>query len=165
MKYTRRLTTDKEKQNRTTAVSKMKKTVLSRILSYVYPVLLGALLALNYALFVVPNNFAPSGVNGIAVMIQHALNRTEYVSYISLLINVPLCVFAYFKIDKAFGVNTLLFSLSYSFVFLFFTKVQAVKDFLQPFVYSSDGVDTIYPSLIAGLIMGFCIGFSVKNNS
>lgn len=143
----------------------MKKLVLSRVLSYVYPVLLGALLALDYALFIVPNNFAPSGVNGIAVMIQHALKKTEYVSYISLLINVPLCVFAYFKIDKTFAVNTLLFSLSYSLIFLLLTKVKAVSNFLQPFVYSSDGVDTIYPSLIAGLIMGFCIGFSVKNNS
>ena len=100
----------------------MKKLVLSRVLSYVYPVLLGALLALDYALFVVPNNFAPSGVNGIAVMIQHALKKTEYVSYISLLINVPLCVFAYFKIDKTFAVNTLLFSLSYSLIFLLLTK-------------------------------------------
>lgn len=143
----------------------MKKLVLSRVLSYVYPVLLGALLALDYALFIVPNNFAPSGVNGIAVMIQHALKKTEYVSYISLLINVPLCVFAYFKIDKTFAVNTLLFSLSYSLIFLLLTKVEAVNNFLQPFIYSSDGVDTIYPSLIAGLIMGFCIGFSVKNNS
>lgn len=143
----------------------MKKVKLSDVLTYIYPVLLGTLLAFDYALFIVPNNFAPSGVNGIAVMVQHMMQKTEYVSYVSLLINIPLCVFAYFKIDKVFAVKTLEFSLSYSLIFLVLTKVEAINDALKPFVYESKGVDTIYPALIAGLIMGFCIGFSVKNNS
>ena len=127
--------------------------------------LLGVLLAVDYALFVVPNNFAPSGVNGIAVMVQHVMKKTEYVSYVALLINIPLCVFAYFKIDKTFAIKTLEFSLSYSLIFLVLTKVESINEALKPFVYESKGVDTIYPALIAGLIMGFCIGFSVKNNS
>lgn len=143
----------------------MKKAKLSNVLTYIYPVLLGTLLAFDYALFVVPNNFAPSGVNGIAVMVQHVMKRTEYVSYVALLINIPLCVFAYFKIDKVFAIKTLEFSLSYSLIFLVLTKVEAISNVLKPFVYESKGVDTIYPALIAGLIMGFCIGFSVKNNS
>lgn len=143
----------------------MKKVKLSDVLTYIYPVLLGTLLAIDYALFVVPNDFAPSGVNGIAVMVQHIMNRTEYVSYVALLINIPLCVFAYFKIDRMFAIKTLEFSLSYSLIFLVLTKVDAVNEALKPFVYESNGVDTIYPTLIAGLIMGFCIGFSVKNNS
>ncbi len=143
----------------------MKKVKLSDILTYIYPVLLGALLAVDYALFVVPNNFAPSGVNGIAVMVQHVMKRTEYVSYVALLINIPLCVFAYFKIDRIFAIKTLEFSLSYSLIFLVLTKVGSISEGLKPFVYESKGVDTIYPALIAGLIMGFCIGFSVKNNA
>ncbi len=143
----------------------MKKNRLSKIVYFVSPFLLGALLALNYALFVVPNNFAPSGVNGIAVIIQHLMDNTEYVSYVALLINVPLCVFAYFKIEKEFALRTLAFSLSYSFSFLLFTKVEAVDKFLSLFRYVSGDVDTIYPALIAGLVMGFCIGFSVKSNS
>ncbi len=143
----------------------MKKVKLSDILTYTYPVLLGALLAVDYALFVVPNNFAPSGVNGIAVMVQHVMKKTEYVSYVALLINIPLCVFAYFKIDKTFAIKTLEFSLSYSLIFLVLTKVESINEALKPFVYESKGVDTIYPALIAGLFMGFCIGFSVKNNS
>ena len=128
----------------------MKKVKLSNVLTYIYPVLLGTLLAFDYALFIVPNNFAPSGVNGIAVMVQHVMKRTEYVSYVSLLINIPLCVFAYFKIDKVFAVKTLEFSLSYSLIFLVLTKVDAIDDALKPFVYESKGVDTIYPALIAG---------------
>ncbi|MBO5713814.1 MAG: YitT family protein, partial [Clostridia bacterium] len=33
--------------------------------------LVGILLAFNYILFITPNNFAPAGINGIAVMIQY----------------------------------------------------------------------------------------------
>lgn len=137
----------------------MKKHNISVVLSYVYPVFLGALLALDYTLFIVPNNFAPSGINGIAVMIQYKLDFN--IAYMSLLINVPLCIFAFFKIEKEFAVKTLTFSVAYSLAYILFDKIS----FIQYFKYITDGHDTIYPALIAGLIMGFCIGFSVKNNS
>ena len=136
----------------------MKKN-LKTAFEYITPALLGALLALNYVLFIVPNNFAPSGINGIAVMIQYKLNFS--VAYMSLLINVPLCVFAYFKIDKIFAVKTLIFSTCYSVAYLVFGKIE----FLDKFKYVTNGIDTIYPTLIAGLIMGLCIGVSIKNNS
>ena len=137
----------------------MKKHNISVVLSYVYPVFLGALLALDYTLFIVPNNFAPSGINGIAVMIQYKLDFN--IAYMSLLINVPLCIFAFFKIEKEFAVKTLTFSVAYSLTYILYDKI----NFIQYFKYITDGHDTIYPALIAGLIMGFCIGFSVKNNS
>lgn len=137
----------------------MKKHNISVVLSYVYPVFLGALLALDYTLFIVPNNFAPSGINGIAVMIQYKLDFN--IAYMALLINVPLCIFAFFKIEKEFAVKTLTFSVAYSLTYILYDKI----NFIQYFKYITDGHDTIYPALIAGLIMGFCIGFSVKNNS
>ena len=52
-----------------------------RAMQYVWSMLLGALLAVNYTLFVVPNDFAPSGVNGIAVMIQYAIKKTDFMAY------------------------------------------------------------------------------------
>lgn len=137
----------------------MKKHNISVVLSYVYPVFLGALLALDYTLFIVPNNFAPSGINGIAVMIQYKLDFN--IAYMALLINVPLCIFAFFKIEREFAVKTLTFSVAYSLTYILYDKI----NFIQYFKYITDGHDTIYPALIAGLIMGFCIGFSVKNNS
>lgn len=136
----------------------MNKLKLQKILSYVYPVLLGAFLALDYTLFIVPNNFAPSGINGIAVMIQYKLNFS--IAYMSLLINIPLCVFAFFKIDKDFAVKTLLFSVAYSLFYLLFNNLN-----LDRFKYNAEDIDTIYPVIIAGLITGLCIGVSVKNNS
>ena len=44
--------------------------------------------AVNYELFVFPNQFAPSGLNGICTMVQHITGIS--VGYLSLIINVPL---------------------------------------------------------------------------
>ena len=51
--------------------------------------------ALDYELFVFPNAFAPSGINGICTMIQYISGIS--VGYMSLLINVPLALIVYFK--------------------------------------------------------------------
>ena len=123
----------------------MKNTVLK----YVFIVLLGCLLALNYTLFIVPNGFAPAGINGIAVMIQYKLNFS--VGFMSLIINVPLCILAFFFINKRFAIGTLVFCLVYSLVYLIFQNID-----IERFKYNAEGVDTIYPVLIAGVISGFC---------
>ena len=44
------------------------------VLEYVFIVLLGVLMSLGYIFFVITNNFAPAGINGIAVMVQYKLN-------------------------------------------------------------------------------------------
>ncbi len=144
----------------------MKKAKIQDVLGFISPVLLGAVLAINYTLFVVPNDFAPSGVNGIAVMIQYLLNSTELMAYMSLVINLPLCVFAYLKIEKSFAVRTFLFTITYSAVYFLLNSASLpFTELVEPFRYRTNGMNTIYPSIIAGLIMGVCIGFSVKNDS
>jgi len=119
------------------------------VLKYVSIVLLGCLLALNYTLFIVPIGFAPAGINGIAVMIQYKLNFS--VGFMSLIINIPLCVLAFFFINKRFAIGTLVFCLVYSLLFLLFQNID-----IERFKYNAEGVDTIYPVLIAGVISGFC---------
>ena len=61
-----------------------KKYILKTILNYSIIIVLGALLALDYILFIVPNSFAPAGINGIAVMIQYAFDFS--IGYMSLII-------------------------------------------------------------------------------
>ena len=64
----------------------------SHIFNYAALVILAMLAAFNYEIFVHPNSFAPSGVNGIATMIQYLLNFS--VGYMSLLINIPMLIVA-----------------------------------------------------------------------
>lgn len=43
---------------------------LNTAVSYTFIAILAAVHALGYYLFIVPNDFAPAGINGIATMIQ-----------------------------------------------------------------------------------------------
>ena len=74
------------------------------------------LLAFTYQLFIVKNNFAPAGINGIATMIQYKTGFS--IGYMSLIINVPLCSLAYFFVNRDFAKKSLLFCLVYSFAYL-----------------------------------------------
>lgn len=130
----------------------------SNALSYVMVIAVALLLALNYHIFIVKNNFAPAGLNGIATMIQYKTGFS--ISYMSLLINIPLSVFAYFFVQKSFAVKTLIFSLVYSFAFLFLQKMGF--EFVQ---YNANGHDTIYPVIISGVISGVVYGVCFRTNA
>ena len=77
----------------------MKKT--SKLLSYGIILAMACLMALNYRILILENSFAPAGLNGIATMIQYKLNFS--VGYMSLLINVPLCLMAFFVVDRDYA--------------------------------------------------------------
>lgn len=69
------------------------------LLLYIVPILLsGVVRALGIHIFVTPNNFAPGGINGIAVMLEYGtgLNSGWYL----LMINIPLFFIAFFLLGK-----------------------------------------------------------------
>ncbi len=126
--------------------------------TYLSIVLVAILLAFNYKLFIIENNFAPAGLNGIATMIQYKTGFS--IGYMSLIINVPLCIFAYFFINKKFAKRSLTFCVTYSFVFLYLQKIN-----LSQFQYNAQGHDTIFPVLLSGVISGFVYGMCFRTNS
>ena len=131
-----------------------------KITDYAIIAAMAVLMALNYDLFVVRNKFAPSGLNGVATMIDYLTGGKMNLAYMSLVINVPLCVFAYFFVGKDFALKTLAYCLIYSGVYLLLSKTNV----LNSFRYDSKGADTIYPVLISGVISGFAYGFAFRRN-
>lgn len=129
------------------------------VLEYAIIVLLGLLLATNYSLFITENNFAPAGINGICVMIQYKLHFS--IGYMSLIINTPLCILAYFFVNKKFAIKTFVFCVCYSLFYLVQQQTNVFKDF----VYNAEGIDTVYPVGIAGILSGFINGILFKFNS
>ena len=125
---------------------------------YLQIVFSAILLAFVYYVFIITNNFAPAGLNGIATMIQYKTGFS--ISYMSLLINVPLSVLAYFLVQKDFAVKTLLFSVVYSVSFLLLQN--STLDFIQ---YNALGHDTIYPVILSGVIGGAVYGTCFRNNA
>ena len=131
-----------------------KRNVIQTLITFLF----GVFYSLSYVLFVTPNHFAPSGINGLAVMVQDSFGFS--VGYLSLIINVPLCLFAFIFINKEFSLKTLVFCGAYSISYLIFDKMD-----LERFKYYSDGIDTIYPAVLAGMACGVCYGFLFKINS
>lgn len=118
------------------------------------------LMALNYEVFILQNAFAPAGVNGIATMIQYKFNFS--VGYMNLLINLPLCIWAFFWLNKDYACKTLLFTLSFSIFLLVFKY--GIIDFSR-FVYVTDnGTSTILAPVAASVVNGFIYGSIVRLN-
>ena len=131
---------------------------MKKFWSYFSIMISAILLACMYYIFIIPNHFAPAGLNGIATMIQHKTGFS--ISYMSLLINIPLSVLAYFLIQRDFAVKTLLFSVTYSFSFL--ALQNSGLSFIQ---YNAFDHDTIYPVILSGVIGGIVYGICFRNNA
>ena len=129
-----------------------------KIPGYVSVIVAAVVLAFNYYVFVINNHFAPAGLNGIATMIQYKTGFS--ISYMALLINIPLAVAAYFLVRKEFAVKSLLFSVVYSIVYLLLQKSG-----LEGIQYNADGHDTIYPVIISGIIGGVVYGVCFRSNA
>ena len=119
-----------------------------KVVSYLFVTLLGLVLALDYQLFVFPNNFAPAGLNGIFTMIQYLLGFK--LSNASIILNIPLYILVYFTVSKAFANRAMVFLLSFSGFLALLDLVD-----LSAFVYSTT-ISTLLGPAVAGMISGFC---------
>ncbi len=131
---------------------------LKTFVSYTKIILVALLLALNYQLFIVINSFAPAGLNGIATMIQYKTGFS--IGYMSLIINIPLCILAYYLIDRMFAKRSLVFCLVYAFSYLYFQKIG-----FEAFQYNANGHDTIFPVILSGVLSGFVYGICFRTNA
>lgn len=134
------------------------KSNLKTIGVYLTIVALAFLLAINYHFFIVENDFAPAGINGIATMIQYKTGFS--ISYFSLIINIPLCIFAFFFVSRAYGVRSLVFTLCYSLFYLILQKLG-----LEEYKYDAMGHDTVFPVIISGVISSFVCSICFKNET
>ena len=119
-----------------------------KVVSYLFVIALGLVLALNYQLFVFPNNFAPAGLNGIFTMIQYLFGFK--LSNASIILNIPLYILVYFKVSKPFANRAMVFLLSFSGFLALLDLVD-----LSAFVYSTT-ISTLLGPAVAGMISGFC---------
>ena len=119
-----------------------------KMLTYALIVLNAFLYALNFAIFVFPNNFAPAGLSGLCTIFQHVTGLS--MGYLNLLMNVPLAIAVYFKISKTLAVRAL------TWVGLFSIFLIVLEKFdLSAVIYLTDnGTSIIMGPLVAGIIAG-----------
>ena len=129
---------------------------MKRVWTYFVIAAVAMLAALNYELFVFPNAFAPSGLNGICTMIQYISGIS--VGYLSLLINIPLAMIVYFKVSRPIAARSMVYVVVFSVGLLILDKVD-----MSHFAYSTaNGTSHILGPLTAGLIMGYIYAILMK---
>ena len=82
----------------------MRRLKRTLFVDYLVVALAAALMALNYQVFILPNQFAPSGLSGINTMIQYMFHIS--VGYLSLIMNIPLAIICFIWVDRQFALKT-----------------------------------------------------------
>ena len=120
---------------------------------------IAVIMALNYAIFVFPNRFAPAGLDGLCTMIQDIFGIS--MGYLSLLVNIPLLILAYLFLKREFFVKTTVFVLVFSVV----TVLLRYVDLSQFYFYTESGTSIVLAPLVAGVIRGLLYAFTLKLNA
>ena len=120
--------------------------MLRKVRTYCVIVGLALLCALNYELFIFPNQFAPAGLNGICTMIQFIFGIN--VGYLSMLINIPLAIAVYLYVSKPLAVRSMVYVIVFSVALVLLDYVD-----LSRFAYDG-GFSAILGPLVAGIING-----------
>ena len=127
-----------------------------KVFTYCVIVFIALAAAVNYQIFVFPNRFAPSGLNGLCTMIQHMFGIS--VGYLSLIINIPLALLVYFKVNRSLAVRSMVYVVTFSLALLVLERVD-----LTAFYYATEnGTSTILGPLVAGIIYGGCYSMLVQ---
>ena len=113
--------------------------------------------AVNYAIFIFPNQFAPAGIDGLCTMAQYLSGIS--IGYLSLVVNIPLLIIAYIKLDRDFTIKSTVFSLSFSAVSAILSELD-----LSAFLYQTDHTSIILAPIAAGVIRGIIYALTIRCN-
>ena len=132
--------------------------LIKKALPFLWISVLASLSALNYAFFIFPNSFAPSGIDGISTMIQDISGVN--IGYFSLLFNFPLLFLAFFHLNRDFAVKSTLY------VFVFSITSILLKSTVSPYFgyYTDTGSSVVLAPIAAGIIRGLLYAFTLCLN-
>lgn len=132
------------------------KKKLTLLIEIFIVVIAAVMSAVGLHVFVYSANFAPSGVDGIATMIQQLTGINAGI--ITAVINLPLLIWAFFKLDKKYVVYTVVFTVISSVLLYVFEVV----DWYQ---YPATENNAILSAIFAGVILGLRTGLMIKLGS
>jgi len=127
-----------------------------KVLTYGVIMAIATVCALNYQLFVFPNKFAPSGLNGICTMIQYVTGIN--IGYLSMIINVPLAIWVFFFVSRPLAVRSMVYVGTFSAVSVLLEYV----DMSRFAYYTETGTSAILGPLVAGIIFGSCYAMLLR---
>ncbi len=124
----------------------------------VLPILLsGILRAVGIYIFVSPNNFAPGGINGIAVLLEYLTPLSS--GWFLLMLNVPLFFVAFFFLGKREALLSTLSMLLTSGLLILFDYIPGMPSVR----YIADGGMGILAAIAGGLFLGGALAVMIKS--
>jgi len=132
--------------------------MIKKLLSLLAIMILSALSALNYAIFIFPNNFAPAGIDGICTMIQDITNIN--IGYLSLIVNIPLIILTFFVLNRDFALKSATYIISFSISSILLSYID-----LSSFRYTTNtGSSIVLAPIVAGTVRGMLYYVTLKLN-
>ena len=128
------------------------------MLDYAAIAAMAILMALNYQIFILHNAFAPSGLNGLATMIQYLFHFS--VGYVSLIINIPLAIACAIFVNRRYAFRTMLFIVVFSGALLLFQEIIDLSRFIY---HTEDGRSTLLAPVVSGAINGYIYGITIRH--
>ncbi len=119
-----------------------------------------ALMALNYQIFILYNSFAPSGLNGLATMLQYLFDFS--VGYFSLALNVPLAIVCAISVETRFALRTVFFTAAFSLILL---ALQNVVDMSRFIYHTDDGRSTLLAPVVSGAVNGYIYSVTIRHGA
>lgn len=124
-----------------------------RILDILIIFAASCLSAVGLHMFINPAGFAPSGVDGIATMLDSMFGIN--MGYTSLLFNVPLLIIAWFLLNKKYVVYTLTYTVTSSLLLILAERID-----LYQYVTETN---TWLAVVTSGFLLGLRTGFLIKH--
>ena len=140
-------------QNETTKKAK----ILYWTRTITYLVLSSLLVAIAAYSFITPNHFTIGGIAGIAILINQVFPNVE-LSTLTILLNAPLIVLAFFFIKRKFALLTIANTLLQTLWLKIFENV--FGDILK-FKFGTGG-EIVFAAIAAGLCVGAALAFAFK---
>lgn len=125
-----------------------KSTALELALRYGMITVGSIMFAVAISLFLDPNNLAPGGVTGIAIIVNHYVNLST--GTIALLINIPIMLAGVWKFGIKFFISTIIATCMGSLFIDLFAPIGALTD------------DRLLCAVIGGALIGISLGLIFK---
>ncbi len=121
---------------------------MKEFIKYTLIIVISALTALNYKIFVFPNSFAPAGVDGICTMFQYVTNTN--MGYLSLVVNIPIMIFGFLTVNKNFIVKSIIYTISFS-IFMVLLDYINMSNII---FHTETGTSIILAPIASGVLRG-----------
>jgi uncharacterized membrane-anchored protein YitT (DUF2179 family) len=134
----------------------MKENIISEIKNYLFIIIGSLILALSYALFIIPFHIVPGGVSGIAIILNFFFKTP--VGIMTIVLNLPILYIGVKKLGRDYGIKSVVgIMLSYLTIDLFY-ELLGFKN-----IHATN--NEILAAIYGGVLLGVGLGLVFKGRA